>query len=56
MLPAFNSAFNAFRDASWHGYGIGVIIQHDLFVPTGAYRVRIGANSGLARSSHVILT
>ena len=28
--------------------GIGVIIQHDLFVPTGAYRVRTGANSGVS--------
>ena len=26
---------------------IGVIIQHDLFVPTGAYRVRTGANSAI---------
>ena len=28
--------------------GIGVIIRHDLFVLTGAYRVRTGANSGVS--------
>ena len=41
----------------WYDWcGIGMIIQHDLFVPTGAYRVCTGANPGLARSEGVILT